>query len=1617
MSGQARAPKGHDADIAELARLVGIAESYADAYGNPADVPEATRRGLLEALGLPTASPDQARESLAHARALRRGPIPPLVVAPAGRAWRLHARGELPGATWTLALEDGSAREGKLGDTLMPALPAGYHRLEVRGTGGLHISSTVVAAPERCWAPEPLRKGERWWGVTAQLYGLRSGRDAGVGDYTAAGELAAGAAKRGASFLGLSPVHALFASDRSKISPYSPSSRLFLETLYINPEDVSPPKKPGRVAALKAGASPLKGLVDYEQAWAERRVALDALWNGGEGWLKDREFARFRQDGGHLLEAHATFEALSEHFKAHGLLWSGEWPGELHDCRSEAVRAFRAENEGRVAFHAWLQWLADRQLGDAAAAARDAGMALGLYRDLAVGPDRFGSEVWSAPDRYIPAYAVGAPPDLLGPQGQNWGLPAFNPVTLAEQGLAGFRSLVAANARHAGAIRIDHAFQLARLFLIPPGGTAAEGAYLEYPFEALLAALRIESHRAQCLVIAEDLGTAPEGFSEAIMASGVLSYRVFFFEEDETGFKPPQAYPQPAMAALSTHDLPTFAGWWRGLDVDLRETFGIYDAARAENDRQERLQERKRFSEALAREGLLPEGGPPARPPLGAACRFLARTPSALAALQVEDVALEMNQANMPGLVGGHPNWRRRSTLTVGELVAEDGALAELGRAMAQEGRGQGLGAAQAIPRATYRFQFHAGFTFDDALKVLPDLVQLGVSHVYASPIQNARPGSTHGYDIVDHGQINPELGGEAAFLRFSDALRRSGLGLVVDIVPNHMGIGKDNPLWRSMLAWGRMSPGAQAFDVDWDRPGADGKVLLPLLGQGYGAALESGELALVWDAARGGFGVAYYDEFLPISPLTWPVVLEAGASSLKAGSAERAALLGVLDGLRTLSREAREGEQVYERAALLAGGFVSRAEGSRPMRRAVDQALAAFNGSPGEPASYEALHRLLEEQNWRLAEWRLAASDLNYRRFFDVNALAGLRVEIPAVFDRAHALLVRFVREGRIQGLRIDHIDGLSDPEAYLGRLRRAVGPGVYIVAEKILEPGEELRPWPLSGTTGYDVMGLLDGVFLDPAAEASLDSLYAQVRADPRPPGEQLYSAKLELLETSFASEREAIVSDLAAVARCGRDTRDLVPARLRPAVSAMVAAFPVYRTYLSDAVAPPGQDGWNPEDVALLDQVLEETGARLGSAGGEACAFIRAVLLDDGPVARRSPELAARARRRFQQLTGPVMAKGLEDTLFYRHVRLLALNEVGGDPASFGVGLEKFHAAMGERARDWPHAMTGTATHDTKRGEDARSRLLALAEEHQAWADAFAETERLTSDLMGGGAPDANDRWMLLQSILGAWPVELLEQDDRKQLTSFRERLERYAEKALRESKRRSSWIDPDLEYEAKAKAWLGSVVAPKSPALAALRPLAQRLARRGALISLARTALKCCVPGVPDFYQGTDFWDLSLVDPDNRRPVDYRARAKALARPEPLRDLLEDWPDGRVKQALIRALLADRAAAPDLYASGDYEAITAEGPQADHVLAFGRANDGERLVLAVQRLTGLLLGPGELTPRRAAWAGTSLVLPEAKWRDVISGEPLQTSGKPIPVAELFSRFPIALLRASP
>jgi (1->4)-alpha-D-glucan 1-alpha-D-glucosylmutase len=1610
--------------VYQIAARVGVQRGYRDARGQHAESPLRAIAAVLQSLGYDVSSDSARAETIAglqsRASALVAGSVP----LTAGRPVRLpiNADGEV---AWSIIMETGGRREGKShvehidgGRSIgIDPLPMGYHQLHVE-SGGRSAVATIIAAPEKCFLPEALARGGRGFGITAQVYGLRSATNYGIGDFSDVADLGEGAGRYGAAFLGLSPLHALFPVDRGKISPYSPSSRLFIDPIFIDPAQLrdftaSTAARYLNEAEVGAELDRLRAadLVEHGDSWAIKRVILGKYWGRFENSI-DPAFAAFRAKAGEPLELHATFEALSEYFFAQGKHWSGEWPEPYRDAHGEAVRQFREANPQKIAFHAWLQWLADTQLAAAQTRATEAGMPIGLYRDLAVGVDRAGAEYWARPDWFVPGVAVGAPPDPLGPSGQNWGLPPFNPRTLEEQGLQAFRTLVAANMRHAGAIRIDHAFQLQRLYVVPDGMSATDGAYITYPFEAMLAVLRLESHRARSLVIAEDLGTAPEGFSEAIMRSDILSYRILNFErEHDGGFKAPSAYPRMALAAVGTHDLPTFAGWWKGLDTETRQSLGLQTSEQAQKERQDRVGEFMAFTNALASEQILRSEAVPVDPPIEEAFRYMAKTASILVALQLEDILEDTNQANLPGPDVGHPNWRRKLPRTVDAILAPGGLLASAASATLDEGRALSLNAPRLSwppPAATYRIQFHKDFTFAHATDVLPYLRRLGVTHIYASPILKARPGSTHGYDTVDPREINPELGGLEGFEGFAAAIKSNRMELLLDIVPNHMGVGgSDNPWWLSVLEWGELSPFADTYDIDWERLGAYGKLVAPFLGGQYGETLEKGDLKLSFDKDEGSFSVWHFEHRFPICPLTYPRILDRAVAVDASESGDGIdGLLRVAEELRALGEEPAQHrhdivaacERLKKRLALLA-----RREN---VAQTIQQAVDVFNGTPGLPESFGTLHRLLEQQAYRLSFWRVAASDVNYRRFFDIDGLAGVRIEKPAVFERTHQFIFELVRRGLIQGLRIDHIDGLADPKGYAADLQRAIGPNFYVVAEKILEPGEALRPWPLSGTTGYEMLNLIDGIFVDQDHKKAFDRIYKETSGVKETFDSMLLAAKRQVLLESFSSELESLVSDVKRIADSNRLTRDYSLNAIRIALGDLVCAFPVYRTYITSR-------SLETEDRVLLAAVVRDAKTISALPDRSVHDFLGSVMLGTIPTGRpgrASPALVARFRRRFQQLTGPVMAKSLEDTLFYRYVRFLALNEVGGEPSRFGVPVAEFHAHNKERARAWPQALTASSTHDTKRGEDARGRLLALSESPDLWAQALALWKAEAGTIE---SPDANDQYLFLQTILGVWPLELLEHDDPAVLAALRDRLAAYVPKALREAKRHSKWIEPNEAYETASVDLIHRLLENGSQFVTRLRPIMMDLALRGMLVSLGRTVLKCTVPGVPDFYQGTALWDFSLVDPDNRRAVDYAGRFALLREDVSLGELIGRWQDGAVKLRLTADLLRDRRDHALFYARADYEPLAVTGEKWTRLVAFSRRHKGETIAVVVPRVSG----SGSATPAipvgASYWGGTTVELAKGRWRDIFEGAMHESDGS-VRVGALLETFPFAVLR---
>ena len=876
-----------------------------------------------------------------------------------------------------------------------------------------------------------------------------------------------------------------------------------------------------------------------------------------------------------------------------------------------------------------------------------------------------------------------------------------------------------------------------------------------------------------------------------------------------------------------------------------------------------------------------------------------------------------------------------------------------------------------ARPVATYRLQLHPGFTLDDAAAVVPYLADLGISHVYLSPFLQAVTGSTHGYDVVDPGRVNPELGGEAARKRLNVALARAGMGQVLDIVPNHMAIaGDQNPWWWDVLENGPSSRHAPWFDVDWEAAEErwPDKVLLPVLGDHYGRILEAGELQLRF--AEGRFTLHYYEHRFPVDPSSLHDLLQRvyrrSGPELLGFLAESCARLPRprVTGGEPAERRRRD-QEVIQRL------LDETCRDNAGTRAAVQAEVDAINASP------DALDALIGEQNYRLAWWRTAAEDLGYRRFFDINDLAGLRVERREVFDAIHELPLRWTAEGTVDGLRVDHPDGMRDPEEYFRRLREAC-PEAWIVAEKILEPGERLPPqWPIAGTTGYDFLNRVQGLFVDPAGEPPMTSLYENFTGEPADFGTVVVASKRQVLRELLGSELHRLTSLFVLICEYHRRHRDYTREQLHHVLLEVAARFPVYRTYLRRG------DTVDEADARRIRNAIERAQAEAPELDAELLEFLRA-LLSLEVEGEQEAELALR----FQQLTGPAMAKGVEDTAFYRFHRLVALNEVGGAPDRFGVSPADFHRACREALEQHPDTMLATSTHDTKRSEDVRARLLLLSEIPQAWGRAVAAWSERNTPHRSSTGPDAATEYLIYQTLVGAWPIDP-------------ERLCAYLEKAVREAKRHTRWTRQDPDYERAVLDFARGLLDDRA-FVEALEAFVQPLVGPGRVNSLAQTLIRCTAPGVPDTYQGTELWDLSLVDPDNRRPVDFGLRREQLARLDMLSpaEILERADEGLPRLWLLREALALRRRRPGAFGvDGSYQPVAARGPRADHAVAFLR---GDQVLTLVPRL---VLGLSD------DWQDTVLPLPPGRWRNVLSGEDFD--GGDIPLAQLLATFPVALL----
>jgi len=879
-------------------------------------------------------------------------------------------------------------------------------------------------------------------------------------------------------------------------------------------------------------------------------------------------------------------------------------------------------------------------------------------------------------------------------------------------------------------------------------------------------------------------------------------------------------------------------------------------------------------------------------------------------------------------------------------------------------------------PRSTYRLQFRNGMDFGRARQLVPYLAALGVTHLYASPLMTAVAGSTHGYDATRTDEIDPALGGLDGLRSLAGDLHRHGIGLILDIVPNHMAASLENPWWRSVVVWGKESPFSRHFDIDWSEP-----LTLPFLGKDFAGELADGTLCLALDPRHDALALRYAESFYPLAPESYTMALGGFAGTV-------------------LPARPEENPQ--------GAGLLARTLAPPGARDALERHLAALSREPGR---IEAVHAA---QPWRLMDWKAASRHLSYRRFFEVTGLAGMRVEDGTVFDDMHRLILELVHGGTVDGLRIDHVDGLADPKAYLERLRHEAGADCYMVVEKILGEGEHIpADWPVSGTTGYEFIAALSDVFVDGDGLDALRDAYRQFSGRFIDMEQELRAAKLLMVDNNFAGEFESLWK-LAMQIGQAEDRESALPgAAAKSALRELLAAFPVYRTYGT-------REGLLPEDREMLDGVLEKVRTSPDAPDPHALAFLGRILIGD--VEQAVAGRASAFRTRFQQLTGPLMAKSVEDTLFYRCNMLLALNEVGAEPLPRRFALDRFHADMLTRLEREPDALSGTATHDTKRGEDTRARLYALSEAPDLWAQAVSRWREMNKTFVqalgDGPAPEPEVEWMLYQALVGAWPADL-QPGDTAGLEALEERFVAYAEKALREAKLRTNWGDSNEAYEKAVIGYARKLLSPENTTfLTDFAETLQPFIRAGLVNSLTQTILKLTAPGVPDIYQGSEAIDLSLVDPDNRREPDFGMLQEQLSEKDAPRSACEqEWRSGWLKQHVIATLLRLRQEAPTLFRQGEYLPLSATGENKDNIVAFARVEADDALIVIAPRL---VFAFQETLPRSNSrrWAQTEIALPaklaQRRYRDIYTGQIIDPQER-IGLPGVFGEHPFALLLA--
>ncbi len=1617
---------------------------------------------------------------------------------------------------WILTEENGDTHDGDVTPAGMPvtgrgefngikyvavqlpltmALPCGYHRLAIATDQGDRPESAadclVIVTPGTCFVPPGLQGQARIWGVSCRVETLRSGRNWGVGDFSDLKELLFRSAEEGAGALAISPLQSRIQGQSERPFSAQVSSLCFSDFVFLDPEVIvdfsenkaardffQDPDFQLRLASLRN-----QQLVPLAEVRAAKIALGELLWhhfqqNHLEPELeRGREFRNFQQAGGEELREYSLFAVLREYLKDRDERWNDDWhgwPKDFQDPHSATVADFTLEHRDRIEFYQYLQWQTELQLAAVGRRSMELGLNVGLIGTLAANLHPGGFETWYRPQLF--ALKMAGAISLPGGQGRG-GCPSLLPAGLKDAAYAPFITALRANMRHAGALCINQATIAGPRCRLPAAQAFSGSVFCRYPVVELLGIIALESRRNRCLVICEYDEALPQDFRRRLEQMFILSYRPGYFATSARGdWLSPGHYPSLSMVAASSNELTPLNGYWLGKDIDLLSATGAAAApAWREKSIISRAADRARLLVALHRQGLLPEGydvDPSTVPWLSPVLvrsvhLLLAGSAAKICLLPLQDNPSFQERQGIDEQTLDLPGWERKLPMDI-ENIREDEQLVNLMRSFCAE-RGEGIVRPSAlpvdrvavIPGSFYRLQLNYDFTFRRAAAVVPYLDSLGISHCYTSPYLKARPGSSHGYDIIDHANLNPEIGSREEYEEFVAALDRHGMAQILDMVPNHMGVGSDNKWWLDVLENGRASQYADFFDINWEpqQQGLKGRVLLPVLGDYYGAVLEGSELHLDFSLEKGTFRITYYGHSFPLDPCSYPFILghDLGRLEARLGSRHQGVheLQNLISSFANLpGREETDPEQVrtrYRNKEVLKKLLARLCREILEIATFIAGNVVLLNGEKGCSESFNLLHNLLNLQAYRLAFWRVASDEINYRRFFDINDLAGVRAENQRVFEETHRFVFDLIATGKVDGLRIDHPDGLYDPRQYCSRLQAAASGEIaasekilpaelllkerplplYVVVEKILADFEHLpADWLVHGTTGYDFSVVLNGLFVDSTAEKTFTRIYHRFIGHSMDFELLLYNCKKLIIKTAMAGELNVLAGELHRLGQMNRFTRDYTLNHLRETLIEIISCFPVYRTYITG-------DRISLDDRNYVEWAVSKAKDRQQAEDPAIYDFMRATLLLEIK-AGQGNVLQNTARKfvmKLQQYTGPVMAKGLEDTCFYIYNRLLSLNEVGGDPRRFGISPAAFHHANRVRSTYWPHGMLNTSTHDSKRSEDLRARINVLSEMPGEWQKALTRwsscNRGFRTEVGHGSAPSKNDEYALYQNLVGVWPFGRMDQDS---LASFAGRIEQYMFKVIREAKVHTSWINQNRAYEEAMAQFVRRILDEKSAFLEDFLPFQQKIAWFGMLNSLSQLLLKLTSPGIPDTYQGTEIWHFRLVDPDNRRPVDFHQRKEMLAAlqrfmsvaPEELAEragqLLHTMDDGRVKMYVLWKTLAFRRLHSELFERGSYLPLTVKGKKKKYLCAFMRILAEHLVIVVVPRLSARLLGNDEtrLPLGPEAWSNTVIMLPDnlpaQSYTNVLTGEEIFPRGPDnnrLPAAELLRSFPVCLL----